>query len=186
VTTSSTIFVKNVVYSVPSRLIGQRLRIHLYPDHLACYLGSELTCELPRLQTISGKRQYRINYRHLINSLSRKPQAFRYSVLRDELLPSPIYHQIWQSLDRLCVSRQACKLMVGILKLAADHKCEAELGDKVLRLLQKGQVPNLGALQNRYGKITQPLPIPYLAIPQQALACYNQLLSSLGREIAHA
>ncbi|AIK95709.1 IS21 family transposase [Candidatus Odyssella acanthamoebae] len=186
VTTSSTIFVKNVVYSVPSRLIGQRLRIHLYLDHLVCYLGSELTLELPRLQTISGKRQYCINYRHLINSLSCKPQAFRYSMLRDEVLPSPVYRQIWQLLDHLCVSRQACKLMVGILKLAADYKCEEDLGHQVLSLLQKGQVPHLGALQNRYGKITKPLPIPYLAIPQQALACYNQLLSSLGREIAHA
>jgi hypothetical protein len=37
VTTSSTIFVKNVVYSVPCRLIGQRLRVHLYQDHLSCY-----------------------------------------------------------------------------------------------------------------------------------------------------
>lgn len=186
VTTSSTIIVKNVVYSVPSRLIGQRLGIHLYHDYLSCYLGSELTFKLPRLQTMPGKRRYCINYRHLIDSLSRKPQAFRYSVLRDELLPSPVYQQIWQSLDRLCVGRQACKLMVGILKLAADYACEEELGNQVLRLLEKGQVPNLGALQNRYGKIIKPLSVPHLSMLQQSLAFYNEFLPCLGKEEVHA
>lgn len=186
VTTSSTIIVKNVVYSVPSRLIGQRLRIHLYQDNLSCYLGSELALKLPRLQTTPGKRQYCINYRHLIDCLSRNPQAFRYSVLRDELLPSPIYQQIWQSLDHLCISRQACKIMVEILKLAADYACEEDLGNKVLRLLEKGQVPSLGVLQNYYGKITKPLSIPSQIISQQELASYNEFLPCLGKEEVHA
>ena len=177
VTTSSTIVVKNVVYSVPSRLIGQRLHIHMYEDRLACYFGCEYAFDLTRMKAISGRRQYCIDYRHLIVSLARKPQAFRYSILRDDLLPSPTYQEIWKRIDELCISRHACKLMVGILKIAADHDCEEELGKIVVSILRKGQVPSLGMLQNKYGE-SKNCNVPKLSIPQHALSAYNKLLPS--------
>ncbi len=40
VTTSSTIEVQRVLYTVPSRLIGERLRVHLYDDRLEGFLGA--------------------------------------------------------------------------------------------------------------------------------------------------
>lgn len=187
VTTSSTVFIKNVVYSVPSRLIGQQLRIHLYPDRLIGYLGCDHLFELKRQKSIPGKRQYCINYRHVIKSLAKKPQAFRYSVLKEALLPNPTYQEIWQILNRDCVSHQACKLMVGILKLAADHDCEAELGCNVLNLLKKGQVPSLGSLQRRFEK-NQAMRhnFPEIIIPAQRSEVYNQLLSNFNQEVSHA
>jgi hypothetical protein len=55
--------------------------------------------ELPRIYAANGQRALRIDYRHLIGTLIKKPQAFRYSQLRDSILPSPDYQQIWQYSD---------------------------------------------------------------------------------------
>ena len=89
VTSSSTIHVRLMVYTVPSHLIGERLRVHLYDDRLLCYLGTTPVLTLPRLYAPKGKRRARcINYRHVIGSLKKKPMAFYRSRLRDDLLPS--------------------------------------------------------------------------------------------------
>ena len=40
VTRSGTISVRGVLYTVPSRLIGCRLKVHVYDDRLVCYLGT--------------------------------------------------------------------------------------------------------------------------------------------------
>ena len=142
VTTSSTIFVKKVMYSVPSKLIGQKLKIHIYDDHLSCYLGVDHVLDLSRIRVTGTHQKARcINYRHIINSLVRKPGAFRSSILRDDILPNEIYKNIWEFLTKQCSKTQASKLMVGILKLAADGNCERALGEFVLSSLASEQVP---------------------------------------------
>lgn len=187
VTTSSTIIVQRVMYSVPSRLIGQNLRVHIYDAHLSCYLGNDHVMDLPRVICAKNKKVKCIDYKHLIGSLSRKPQAFRYSILREELLPNLTYKTIWQKLDKSCASRHACKLMVGILKLAADYNCEENLGEFVLNMLSKGNIPSLGILQKRY----QPtdlfcLKSSRVRITQHSLESYNSFLPSLTKEVCHA
>ncbi len=57
VTTASTITVRLVVYSVPARLIGERLRVHLYDDRLELFLGTEALLSLPRVYPAPGKRR---------------------------------------------------------------------------------------------------------------------------------
>ena len=181
VTTSSTIMVKKGLYSVPPRLIGERLRVHVYDRHLSCYLGGDHIINLPRVFAKKGTVKKCIDYRHLISNLVRKPQAFRYSVLRDDLLPGPVYREIWHLIDQRCTTRHACKLMVGLLKLAAEYDCETEVGEKVLKLLKKDIVPSLGDLQRRYESPSK-RELPGLFIPQHSLASYNQLLSAKFRE----
>lgn len=185
VTTSSTISIKKVLYSVPSRLIGESLRVHINDRSLACYLGAEHVLDLSRVFFQQGSAKKCINYRHIVGSLIKKPQAFRYSVLRDDLLPSTSYKKIWRLIDERCSGRHACKLMVGLLKLSADHNCEEELGEKVLTILEKGLIPSLGDLQRQY---ESPLKIsfPSLSIPQHPLEAYHQLHSAAFREAYHA
>ena len=179
VTTSSTISVKKVMYSVPSRLIGYQLKIHIYDDQLSCYLGSDHVLDLPRVRGGDKRIPARcINYRHLINSLVRKPGAFRYSILRDDMLPTATYKKIWKLIDQHCTPRHANKLMVGILKLAADHNCEQQLGEFVLSSLNKAKIPCLGMLQNRYQPCAQLLPPP-VQVTQHSLQTYDHLLPSL-------
>jgi hypothetical protein len=185
VTTFSTIIVKRGLYTVPAALKGERLRVHVYDRHLSCYLAGEHVLELPRLFAQKGEKKRRVDYRHLIGSLARKPQAFRYSVLREDLLPTAAYKEIWRLLEERCRPRQACKLIVGFLKLAAEYDCEQELGEKVLKILNEGLIPSLGDLARQY---VSPLKraFPVQAIAQHSLASYNQLLSVEFREGAHA
>jgi hypothetical protein len=86
----STIRVANRSYSVPARLIGERVRIHLYHDHLEVYFGGKLIERLPRIR---GQRPARIDYRHVIWSLVRKPGAFARYCWREELFPSLVFRR---------------------------------------------------------------------------------------------
>jgi len=185
VTTSSTMMVKKGVYSVPSSLVGERLRVHVYDRSLSCYLGNDHVLDLPRVFPQKGVVKRCINYRHLIGNLVRKPQAFRYSILREDLLPTNTYKEIWNLIDQRCTARYACKLIVGLLKLAADYNCEKELGERVLKTLRKGLIPSLGELQRRY-ESPHKRQLPNLYIPQHPLASYNQLHSAEFREAYHA
>ena len=186
VTTSSTLLVEKVIYSVPSRLIGQRLRIHVYNDQLCCYVGGDFVLNLARVFPDEKRKTRCIDYRHLIGSLSRKPQAFRYSVLRDDILPNESYHKIWQHIDQHCANRHACKLIVGILKLAADHNCEEHLGSFVLDMLEKGKIPCLGDLQRRYQSTPLLSEVPEVKVTHHSLDAYNKLLPSLAQERIYA
>lgn len=113
--------------------------MHLYDDRLLCYLGVERTLELPRLREKRGKC---VDYKHVITSLVRKPGAFRYSILRNDLLPDATYKEIWHLMDKLCKGPQACKLMVGILKLANDSKQQCQLGLEILGNINTWQYSN--------------------------------------------
>lgn len=48
VSTSGAIKVKQVIYSVPSRLISMKLKVHLYDDRLECFVGSSHVITLTR------------------------------------------------------------------------------------------------------------------------------------------
>ena len=63
----SLIRVQGNVYSVPSRLIGARLRARLRAETIELYQGASLLLRLPR---IIGRNRQRIDYRHVIGSLA--------------------------------------------------------------------------------------------------------------------
>jgi hypothetical protein len=49
VTSSGGFMLRRVFYSVPSRLIGHRLNVHLYDDRLECFLGGTQLLTLRRV-----------------------------------------------------------------------------------------------------------------------------------------
>lgn len=172
VTTSSTIDVKRGVYTVPSRLIGEHIRVHLYHDRLACFVGQTPVITLPRVypKTPEGRAR-RIDYRHVIHALAAKPQAFRFSQLRDDLLPTPQYHQLWRLAQQQFSPQEACKWIVSVLRFAYDYDCESQLATE---LLQKAVLPELKALQRRFIQChTRPVIPPR----QHAVEDYDQLLT---------
>ena len=128
VTRSSTLEVKRVLYTVPSRMIGENVRVHVYHDRLAFFIGQTLTSTLARIYPQAGQERARcIDYRHIIHSLSAKPQAFRFLQFRDELLPTETYRKLWLNCDQQFQPRDACKWIVGVLRIAMDHDCEERL-----------------------------------------------------------
>ena len=191
VTTSSTIEVKRVLYTVPSRLVGERLRVHLYDDRIEGYVGSHLAITLPRVYPTSRNHRARcIDYRHVIGQLVRKPQAFRYSQIRDDLLPNATYRQIWAYLDHQLEARAACKRIVGILALAAEAECEEALGHYLLRQFEAKQIPSVAALRQRFHRDTTQTPSPLSAqslpvnhVQQHPLSHYNALMPTHSLEI---
>lgn len=187
VTRSSTVEVKRALYTVPSRMIGETVRVHLYHDRLVFYVGQALTVTLPRVYPQAGQeRARRIDYRHLIHSLSAKPQAFRFLQFRDEVLPTETYRTLWRHCDQQFPSQDACKWMVGVLRLVMDHGCEERLGNELLVNVDNNKpLPPLKALQERYlGK----KPVPAIPTRQHDLEGYDHLLqgSWYHREAAHA
>lgn len=183
VSTTSTILAKRVVYTVPSRLIGEKLRLHIYNDRIEAYLGTTHAHTLPRHFSSNHNRRGRcVNYRHVIDSLERKPQAFRYSQLRDDLLPSDTYRHIWQWFDRELDPRAACKTIVGILSLASRADCEKELGDYIVAKLADNHVPALHELQKRFE--TKAVTIPDIDVMVVSGQEYDILLPSCSpREV---
>ena len=176
VSTSSTIQVKRVLYTVPSRLIGKRVRVHIYDNRLDVYLGSSHTATLVRaFSRDKNHRARQVNYRHVIGSLEKKPQAFRYSNLRDDLLPNDTYKAVWAWLDQELEARKACKMMVGILALAHRADCESRLGHDLQNMLASQTLPNLHELEQQF-ESKEPA-IPDIEVNQPPAASYDALLS---------
>ena len=142
VTRFGTISVRGVLYTVPSRLVGCRLKVHVYDDRLVCYLGTTPVLTVARRYfRRNGPRQRVVDYRHLIGSLVKKPQAFRHSVFREALFPRPVFRRAWEALDRRLDPRKACRVYVGLLHLAAMHGCEARLAEHLEAVLAAGGSP---------------------------------------------
>lgn len=178
VSSSSTIDVRRVTYTVPSRLQGEMLRVQLYDDQLRCYLGSDLVISLSRIHAVKPKRLRQVNYKHVIESLVRKPQAFLYSKLRDDLLPSEAYREIWRYAKNKMPSKIACKFIVGLLYIAAKKDCENELAEEVLKAIVDGIDVNLKMIRDKYC-LSQEV-IPKIEISQHQLNSYDQLLVMEG------
>jgi len=175
VTTSSTISIKRVLYTVPSRLIGERLTVHLYHDRLSCYLGQTQLMTLPRVYPVPPAcRARRIDYRHVIHSLAAKPQAFRFSQFREELLPSTEYRELWALAEQQFTPKDACKWMVGVLRIAYDNDCEGVLGHQLRCDAEQSALPNLKQLQARFLPTSSAPDIP---VRQHLAADYDQLLN---------
>ncbi len=174
VSSSSTIQVRRVTYTVPSRLIGEILRVRLYHDRLICYLGSTHTITLDRVHARKNQRKRSVNYRHVIHSLVRKPQAFRHSKIRDDLLPNSLYCAIWQHVNRTMPDEMACKFIVGLLSLAATENCEQALSEHVLEKINNETPLVLDKIQDRFS--TRKATIPQIKVSQHLLAKYNMLI----------
>jgi hypothetical protein len=164
---------KGVLYSVPSQLIGHRLMVRQYAQHVEGWLGGQCVVSLPRARPAEGQRVGRcIDYRHLVGALKRKPGAFARWVLRDASFPRAVYRQTWERLISQRPEREACKTMVGLLVLAADG-FEAQLAQELEQLIELGQLPDLNALTQLLAPPKGDVPQVVVTLP--TLASYDEL-----------
>lgn len=172
VMTWSTINVKRNVYSVPSRLIGEVVRVRLYEDRLEVYFRGQQQLAMDRL---SGRSGHRIDYRHVIWSLVRKPGGFARYKYRDDLFPTATFRAAY---DALCEAPHkgigADVDYVRILHLAASTM-ESEVEAALELLLAEGIVPTPDQVNALVGpaRLAVPVDMPVLMVD---LSAYDALL----------
>jgi len=169
-----TFIVNRVLYSAESRLIGHRLMVREYAEHIEGWLGG--VCVLRSVRgTRSGeaRRGKVIDYRHLVEALQRKPAAFARWVHRDAAFPRPVYRQTWERLIAARPEREACRTMVGLLALAAKGH-EAQLAGELEQLIEIGALPELEAVT----KLLAPPPTatPQVRVELPSLERYDEIL----------
>ncbi len=164
---SSTVRVLHNVYSVDSRLIGETVEVRLYMEHLEIWYAQRLVNKLPRTR---GAEKHRIEYRHIIDWLLRKPGAFENYRYREDLFPS---HRFRMAYDLL---RKNAKAYLALLNLAAKQG-EAKVDDAMRVLLEQGEVPDAQSVERLLGsseKVSAPTEVE---IAEVNLGTYDCLLS---------
>lgn len=179
VRSTSTIELRSVTYSVPSRLIGQQLTVHLRHDRLDLFLRSQFVETLPRLHHRPGDkgRLRRIDFRHVIESLRRKPRALLRAQLQDDILPGESWRQLWRALLAALPPDEAAKVMVDALHVAARSD-DLPAVERYLRRQLRGSELSLSSLRDHYG-LRPPrglAAMPQLDIPEHTLRSYDELL----------
>jgi len=115
VTSAGGFRLRKVFYTVPSRLIGHRLRVRLYDDRLEVFVGGTPLLTLPRGRSLpSGRHDQVVNYHHVIHALRRKPMALLGLVYRDQLFPREAYKLAFEALRDAMPERQACRIAVDL------------------------------------------------------------------------
>ena len=181
VTRCGTFTVRGILYSAPSRLIGHRLKVRLYSDRLDCYLSGALVLTLARgVRSPGSGRGRMLDYRHFIDALKRKPQAFKGLAFRDALFPREAYRRTWEQLDLRLTQRQACQTMIALLEMAARDGIEALLAERLEALLVAGALPDVKELREEFAPRQAELPQITVEIPTASV--YDALLPSANED----
>jgi len=180
VTRSGGFLLRKVFYTVPSRLIGHRLRVRLHDERIECFLGSTLAVTLPRgrvpaARAARGLGTHVVDYHHVIHALRRKPSALLNLTYRDKLFPRDAYRRTWEALTAAEPARIACRIMVGLLELAHERTCESELARVLDEMLDEGRLPDLVALRQRFAPSASTIPAISVVLPEPM--AYDALLN---------
>jgi len=178
VSQSSLIPVLKNHYSVPTSLIGKRVRVRVYEWHLEVYYRLKLVETLPRLV---GKHKYHVNYRYVIDSVLRKPGGFRNYRYQDALFPTLVFRRAWEQLNTWQSPRKADLSYLRVLRLAA-HGIEADVMCALELLVATGQPWNETDVE-RLVKPDLP-PAPEVSCGSVSLEAYDQLLQEVSYAIA--
>jgi len=172
VSKSSTIRVAKNVYSVHSRLVGERVRVILGAETLEIWYGQRKVDQCPRLR---GEGKHRIEYRHVLDALRRKPGAFENYRYRDDLFPSTNFRMAFDLLVEISPGR-ASKAYLNLLALALDFS-EARVEGLLRKRIAQREVVDPGELKRvlaQESSIPKPVEID---VPGPTLSDYDGLLS---------
>ncbi|MDQ3448939.1 MAG: IS21 family transposase [Chloroflexota bacterium] len=170
----STIQVLRNTYSLPSQLIGSTVLVRVRAETLEVYRGTAHLHTLPRLP---GHGQHRIDYRHVIWSLVRKPGAFAQYRYRDDLFPSLLFRRAYDALTA-ALPQRADREYVRLLHLAAS-RTEAEVEAALVLLLEQPSTPTFDAVRELV-RPPGPVALPVVHTPVLDFAIYDRLLAGGG------
>jgi hypothetical protein len=168
----STVRVGGRIYSVPSRLIGHDVEVRQHPDEVELLYAGKLVETMPRIR---GDKPARIDYRHVIWSLLRKPGAFARYRYREELFPSLTFRRAYDALQTW--TERADVEYVRILHLAASTM-ESAVESALAELLASGDAFDYVKVKDLASP--RPTSVPQLSVPQVDLAQYDRMLGRLA------
>ncbi len=171
----STVRVNSRTYSVPSRLIGVVVDVRLYTDHVEVHYKGHLVESMERIR---GAGEARIDYRHIIGSLVRKPGAFARYRFREQMYPTHTFRLAYDAM-RGWKGERADVDYVRILHLAATTmECEVE---RALKTLLESRVRFDYAVVRQLAAPASP-EIPSVELPGTVdLGVYDRLLAGGAR-----
>ena len=166
----STIQVDRNTYSVDSRLIGERVDVRLYAEELEVWFAGKVVERIPRLR---GQGKHRINYRHVIDWLVRKPGAFEDYRYREDLFPTSRFRMAYDALRETAPSR-ASREYLAILELAAREN--EDLVDNALQaLLEEERGISAQAVKEWIGCRETARPVTDVSVEATDLSSFDML-----------
>jgi len=172
---SSTIHLLHNTYSVHSRLIGERVQARVYVDYIEIWYAQKL---IERINRLSGESKHRINYRHIIDWLVRKPGAFENYRYKDDLFPSSWFRIAYDWL-RSNMTLQANRQYVRILYCAAKEG-QTVTEDAIRYLLdQENEITALN-VQHLIDQQSSIPPVTDVVVETNSLESYDALLEEVA------
>lgn len=174
---SSTIVVERNVYSVDSRLVGETTDVRLHSEMVDVWYGGYQVHRIPRLR---GRGKHRINYRHIIDWLVRKPGAFENYIYREELFPTSRFRMAYDTLRRHR-PHHAVRDYLSILELAA-HESENVVDEVLGIMMRRGEPIEIEEIRRYVCGQTLPEGPAEIRIEAMDLALYDTLLEEVVME----
>jgi len=169
---SSTIRVQHNTYSVHSRLIGEKVKVRVYVDYLEVWYANKPVEHIPRLR---GESKHRVQYRHIIDWLARKPGAFENYRYKSDIFPSSHFRMAYDYLKQHNPLR-ANKEYVSILYMAAKEG--EDLTESAIRLLISQEIPiSAESVRERIKESAHSPQVTDIAIDDVTLEEYDELLT---------
>lgn len=167
----STIHLGGRTYSVPARLIGHTVEARQHPRVVEVRYRGEVVETMPRLRG----RDHRIDYRHIIGALVRKPGAFARYRYREELFPTLTFRRAYDALVVTHGERADIEYL-RVLHLAATAG-EARVVATLDGMLTDGRGFDYAAIQ---ALVTPPIPrVPAVLLPVPDLTVYDALIGGV-------
>jgi hypothetical protein len=169
--------VERNAYSVNSRLIGARVEARLYLDHVEVWYGQRKVADLPRLR---GRNKHRVDYRHILEWLERKPGAFENYRYQEDLFPTSRFRMAYDGLRETTPGRCSQEYL-KILKLAAEAG-EVQV-DEALRELLAGKTDAAitgETIREVLAKLDDIAPVTMVEVAPVDLASYDRLCAAMG------
>ena len=177
---SSTIHLLHNTYSVHSRLISQRVMVKVYVDYIEVWYAERIVERIPRIR---GEEKHRIDYRHIIDWLVRKPGAFENYRYKQDMFPSSYFKMAYDHLKRRNPLR-ANKEYVNILHIAAKEG-ESLAEAAIKKLISKEETMSAEAVRKLAVKGGDLPKATDVSIDEVELGIYDELLTSREEVVAH-
>jgi hypothetical protein len=175
----STIRVQKNIYSVPSRLRGEWLEARLGAEMIEVWYAGSLVQTMERLR---GQSKHRIDYRHVIDWLVRKPGAFARYVYREDMYPSVTFRRAYDALVAHDPGR-ADREYVRLLYLAAKEG-ESRVEEALLKLLDQVRPLSEQAVRTWLGSATPLSVAAQVSVPAVDLRLYDALLEGVSAAVS--